>query len=126
MAKKPYNEDFFSIEARTFRLLGDNSFDRGRWSPAMDCYETENELFIELHLPGVKRQDIEVSLLKNKLQIKGKRAIDFEDRVKFHRIERPYGIFERTITLPFCPSEDKIEASLKDGILKIVIKKRSE
>jgi HSP20 family protein len=125
MAKGPHKKDFVSIEARTLRLLEDSPYGEARWTPPMDFYETEEELRIELHLPGVKIDDLEVNLYKDEIKIKGKRTMAFEEDVQFHRIERPFGIFERTINLPFRPTEDKIDASLKQGVLKIVIKKQT-
>lgn len=124
MAKGTHHRDAVSIEARTIRLMEDPFSTEGRWTPPMDCYETEQDLRINVHLPGVVLEDIDLTLYHNKLIIKGRRTITVEDNVHFHRIERPFGIFERTIMLPFTPDEDDIKATLKNGVLRIVINKK--
>ena len=126
MAKGPYQKDSISIEITALRLLENTTYEQGRWTPPLDCYETEDSLMIELHLPGVALHDIDLTLEDNQLIIRGKRAMIAEDNVRFHRIERPFGVFERTIALPFCPDEDNIKAVLEQGVLRITIKKIQE
>ncbi len=123
MAKGRYKEDYPGIVGRTYRLLDNTLWQEARWSPPMDCYETKEALFIEVHLPGVRLEDLEVTLSGNMIKISGTRDMKPKDNVRFHRIERPSGSFERTVNLPFSPSEKQISATMKQGVLRITITK---
>ena len=94
------------------------------WSPAVDVYEAENEIVVTAELPGIERDQITLSLQENILTLHGVR--DFE-RAKggnrYHRIERSYGSFSRTFTIPAIVNEDTIQADFKDGVLTIVLPK---
>jgi HSP20 family protein len=97
------------------------------WAPALDMYESDSTLTVEAELPGLEAKDIEISLEDDILHIKGERK--FTDEVKeenFHRIERAYGYFERNVPLPCHVEEDKVVASVTDGVLKIELPKAEE
>jgi HSP20 family protein len=95
------------------------------WAPTCDIYETENELVVKAELPEVKKEDVKVSTVDNMLEIRGERKLSDEvKRENFHRIERSYGEFTRTFTLPPSVDPTKISAEFKDGILRVTLPKR--
>jgi HSP20 family protein len=97
------------------------------WSPAVDIYETENEIIVQAELPGVDRKDITLNLEKNVLTLKGERRFEKETKQEnYHRIERSYGGFSRAFSIPAVVDEDKIRADYKDGILKIGLPKKEQ
>ena len=97
------------------------------WAPAVDIYETEKEIVLKADLPGVNLSDVDIRVENNILTVSGERH--FEKEVKqdnFHRVERVYGNFARTFTLPNTVDPEKIEAAYNDGVLKIAMQKREE
>ena len=97
------------------------------WSPAVDIYETENEIMVQAELPGVDRKDIALHLENNVLTLKGERRFEKEtNKDNYHRIERAYGGFSRAFSIPAVVDDDKIRADYKDGILKIALPKKEQ
>ena len=115
-------------------MLGDwsrplNLLDRrlGDWMPQIDLRETAKEIRVSAELPGMEEKDIQVSLLDGALTIKGEKNEEHEeDKGDVHRSERQYGMFERTIPLPSEVEADKIKATFKKGVLKVVLPKTKE
>jgi HSP20 family protein len=94
------------------------------WFPAVDIYEREDAVVVEIELAGVFKKDIKVTLAGNRVRIKGlKKEIPGEGGARFHRLERAYGTFDRTIFVPSSVLADKTSATLENGILTIVLKK---
>ena len=97
------------------------------WAPAVDIYETENELVLSAELPGIEDEDIEIKVEDNTLTLKGQRKFEKETKEEnYHRIERSYGSFMRSFTLPAYIDQDKIEAQHDQGVLKITMPKKME
>ena len=99
----------------------------GTWAPAVDIYETEKEIVLKADLPGVNLADVDIRVENNILTVSGERH--FETEVKqdnFHRVERVYGNFARTFTLPNTVNSEKIDATYENGVLKITMQKREE
>src|SRR5215467_5953507 len=97
------------------------------WSPAVDIYETENEIVVQAELPGVDRKDISLNLENNVLTLRGERRFEKETKEEnYHRIERSYGGFGRTFSIPATVDEEKIRADYRDGILKIALPKKEQ
>jgi HSP20 family protein len=97
------------------------------WAPAVDIFETENELVMSAEIPGIDEKDIEIKLEDNTLTLKGERKFEKETKEEnYHRIERSYGSFYRAFTLPNSVDLDKIHAEHENGILKITLPKRQE
>lgn len=97
------------------------------WTPAVDIYEDENAFLIKLELPEVTREDVKVSLNENTLSISGERRVENEQkRENYHRVERSYGQFYRSFTLPPNVNADAINAQFKDGVLRLTLPKREE
>lgn len=106
---------------------GDEPSSTTSWSPAVDIYETETELIVQAELPGVEQKDITLNLEKNVLTVRGERRFEKETkRENYHRIERSYGAFSRSFSIPAIVDEEKIRADYKDGILKIALPKKEQ
>ena len=95
--------------------------------PALDVSETDTQVIVKAEVPGIKADDIDISLMGDTLTIKGeKREESREEREDYHRVERRYGAFQRTLSLPSQVDPDKVKASYKDGVLKVTMEKREE
>jgi HSP20 family protein len=100
----------------------------GTLAPRVDVSETAKDMTLTVELPGVEEKDIEVALSGNQLTIKGEKKSEQEDKKDeqgrvFHRVERSYGAFQRTMTVPFDVEPDKVSAQFKDGVLTITLPK---
>lgn len=105
----------------------DGSFGLSSWMPAVDIAEHDNEFVVKVELPGVSKDDVKVTLESNILTIRGEKKQDRETKNEnYHRLERTYGSFQRSFTLPSSVRNDKIEAVYKDGILTITLPKAEE
>jgi HSP20 family protein len=99
----------------------------GTWTPSVDIYETENSLVLTAEVPGLDERDIEIRIEDNTLTLKGDRKFEKETKEEnYHRIERSYGSFYRSFTLPHYIDQSKIEAEHDNGILKITMPKKHE
>jgi HSP20 family protein len=95
--------------------------------PALDMSETEEGYLVEAAVPGLKPEDLEITVENNVLTLKGETRQQAEDKKRnYHRIERRFGSFQRTIGLPTTVKADAIKASLSDGILRLEIPKAEE
>jgi len=97
----------------------------GQWSPAVDILEAEGEIILRAELPGVDLNAIDIQIKDNVLTLRGERT--FENQVKkehYYRIERSYGTFVRSFTLPGTIDQERVEAQLRDGILEVKLPKR--
>jgi HSP20 family protein len=107
--------------------LGETELSTRSWAPPVDIYETEDAIVLKAELPGVDPKDVEVRVEDNTLYLKGERK--FEKEVKeqnYHRVERSYGSFARSFSLPNSISTDKVKAEFKDGLLTLTMPKREE
>jgi HSP20 family protein len=94
------------------------------WAPSVDIAETNEEFQIKAELPEVKKEDVRVSVDGNVLRIEGERRQDKEEKgKKYHRVERSYGSFMRTFTLPDNVDDAKVMAEFKDGVLNVRLPK---
>ena len=95
-----------------------------QWTPVADIYESENELVVNLDLPGVDPKMVEIRVENNILSIRGERQFeDKQNKDNFHRVERSYGTFGRAFTLSVAVDADKIRANYKAGVLSIALPK---
>jgi HSP20 family protein len=95
------------------------------WSPSVDIFETENELVLKADLPEVKLEDIEVRVENQTLTVKGERKFERDETNRgYHRIERSYGVFERSFTVPATVDADKVGAEYKNGVLTVKLPKK--
>jgi HSP20 family protein len=127
--------DLVSTQDRLNRLFNDTFsryFEEGEgglqaWTPAVDIYETPENLIVKAELPGIDPKDIECRVEDGMLYMKGERK--FEKDVKkenYHHVERSYGTFTRTFTLPASIDAEKVKAEYKEGVLTLTMAKREE
>lgn len=115
--------DFFGRSFEDFGLPSPFSEETG-FTPALNVSETEKELIVKAEVPGMDRKDINISLSRNLLTVKGQKKQEKEDENEnYHIVERCYGRFSRTIRLPFEVEADNVNATCKDGVLKITLPK---
>jgi HSP20 family protein len=96
----------------------------GYWAPTVDIEEDKDNFIVSAEIPGMKKDDIKVTVRDNMLAVSGERKYEKETKEKtYHRIERSYGKFSRTIALPAAVDAAKIKASYKDGVLTITLPK---
>jgi len=107
--------------------LGETELSTRSWAPPVDIYETEDAIVLKAELPGADPKEVEVRVEDNTLYLKGERK--FEKEVKeqnYHRVERSYGSFARSFSLPNSISTDQVKAEFKDGLLTLTMPKREE
>jgi HSP20 family protein len=99
----------------------------GEWQPTVDVTEDKDTVIVKAELPGVEQKDIAVSLQEGVLTIKGEKQAEKEEKDKrYHRVERSYGAFVRSIRLPAAVDAAKVTASFKDGVVTIALPKSPE
>src|SRR5262245_63836749 len=128
--------DLLSLQERMNRMFGEyrgahTSDDEwalgGSWAPAVDIYEQGNDIVLKAELPGVDPKDVDIRLENNVLTLRGQRKLESEvKKESYHRVERSYGSFSRSFTLPSVVDQGGIKAEVRDGILKLVLPKREE
>jgi HSP20 family protein len=129
--------DLVSLQGRmnrlfdeSFRGIGRNAEEdwaQGAWAPAVDIYEKNGNIVLKAELPGVEAKDVDVRVENNVLTLKGERR--FEEEVQkedYQRVERAYGTFSRSFTLPSVVDTEKIKAEFKDGVLRMTLPKKEE
>jgi HSP20 family protein len=97
------------------------------WAPVVDIVEDENEYLIKAELPEVKKEEVKVTVQDDVLTISGERMFEKEEKGrKYHRMERAYGSFARSFTLPEDADGEKVAAEFKDGVLKVHLPKSEQ
>jgi len=110
-----------------FRGINDEETSLSTWSPAVDVAEHDDVYVVKVELPGVNKDDVKVTIESNILTIRGEKKQEKEvKKENYHRVERSYGSFQRSFTLPSTVKSDKIDAAYKDGILTIAVPKAEE
>ncbi len=100
---------------------------RGTWAPAINILEREDGMEIQADLPGLKAEDVEVTVENGTLSIRGERRFEEAGEGEtYHRVERAYGVFERTFNLPTSVDTSKIEARFKNGEMRLILPTREE
>ncbi len=128
--------DLAEVQERVNRVLGefyggrgqDDVMRRGTWIPPVDIYEGSNhEMVIKAELPDIRREDIDIRVEDNTLTISGEKKLDDEvKQEQFHRVERAYGTFTRSFSLPATIDTEKVNAEYKNGVLTIRLPMREE
>ena len=96
----------------------------GDWTPTLDVSETTDAVIVKAEVPGVEQKDLEVSLLENVLTIKGEKRQEKEEKdERHHRMERSYGAFIRSVTLPSAVEGAKVTADFKNGLVTVTLPK---
>lgn len=109
------------------RVFGDEGIARGAWNPTVDIYENKDQIVIEAELPGMSREDFDLAFENNVITLRGERKFEKKDESdNYHRVERSYGSFTRSFTLPPTVSGDGISAEYRNGVLRVTLPKREE
>jgi HSP20 family protein len=97
------------------------------WSPSIDISETDAAYLIKAEIPGVKKEDVKVTIQDGMLTIQGERKMEKEEKgKKFHRVERSYGSFVRSFRIPDNANENSVKAEFKDGMLNVTLAKSAK
>ncbi len=124
----PFN-DLLRIQERMNRMFQDSLHargegDQGAWAPAVDIFETPDKVVLLADLPGVDPQELEVRVESSTLILNGERRLEKEvEEENFHRMERGYGPFQRTFTLPATIDQEGIRAEHRNGVLRVSLPK---
>lgn len=132
LLKWDLERDFEEFGRRIAPWFGRQNRERGPsmalfdWAPSVDVAEEENAYVVLAELPEVKKEDMKVSMENGILTISGERRKEHEEKkgVRYHRVERCYGSFLRSFTLPDDADPSRVTATMKDGILTVRIEKR--
>jgi HSP20 family protein len=108
-------------------MFGEGELSTRTWAPPVDIYENENNIVLKADLPGVDPKDVEVRVEDSTLYLKGERKFEKETKEEnYHRVERSYGSFARSFSLPNSINAEKVKAEYKDGLLTLTLPKREE
>ena len=108
-------------------LAGNEDVSNRAWLPPVDIQETEEGYRLSAELPGLTRDDINITLENNVLRLSGERKLEKDvKKESYHRIERAYGNFQRSFSLPHQVNSEKVEATFKDGVLSILVPKAEQ
>ena len=126
LAKVDPFRDLRTFEDEFDRLMG-RAFSRDTWMPALDVKESSDRFEVTVDLPGLEPKDVSVTFEEGNLTISGKRQFQEEDKGDtWHRIERGFGTFARSIRLPHTADPERIEASFDRGLLKVSVPKTEQ
>jgi len=128
----PYRE-LNSLQSRMNRLFDaqfggrEESLTTGAFVPPVDVYEDQHSVQLKLEVPGIAEKDLDITVEKNTLTVTGERKFEAEEKEEnFHRVERRYGSFTRSFSLPTTVNTEDIKADYEQGVLKIRLAKRQE
>lgn len=109
------------------RGFGEEGIGRGAWNPSVDIYENKDQIVLEAELPGMRQEDFELTVENNVITLRGERQFEKkEDSDNYHRVERSYGSFTRSFTLPQTVSAEGATAEYNNGVLRVTLPKREE
>ena len=124
-----------ALQDRVNRLFQESSgggsesslLNSGAFVPAVDVYEDEQGLRLKLEVPGIEEKELDIHIENNVLTVRGERKFEKEEKEEnFHRIERRYGSFSRSFSLPNTVDQEKVSADYKNGVLTVMLAKRAE
>jgi HSP20 family protein len=124
--------DLSMLQSRVNRLFGDTLLGQAGeefrgWAPVVDIFERGDDLVLRAEIPGVRKEDLDLRVEGNVLTLRGERTRDEKvAEENYHRIERSYGAFSRSFTLPSTIDASRIDASYKDGVLELILPKAEE
>jgi HSP20 family protein len=126
------SHNFDNLQSQLSRFLepftrtADEDLVSGSWTPPVDVAETQEKIIVRAEVPGMKQEDIQIEFENGLLTIRGERKLIKEEGVTFHRVERTFGNFSRSFTLPRTIDSEKISASYREGVLEIEVPKKEE
>lgn len=120
-------DPFDEMDRLTGRFFRDSSREQRGFAPSVDIFENDGEIELRAELPGVKSEDVHLDVTDNVLTVSGERKLEHEEeREGYRRIERSYGKFTRSFTLPRNVDQENIRAEMREGILHVTLPKREE
>jgi HSP20 family protein len=130
---EPFRE-FASLQDRINRVFResysgnqDDSLTNSSFAPAVDVYEDEHKVSLKIEVPGIEEKDLDIRVENNTLSVRGERKIEKEEKEEnYRRVERQYGSFTRTFTLPQTVDTENVSANYDKGVLKITLPKKAE
>ena len=123
--QEDFNRIFNSTLPRFFS--GEEGLLGGNWAPSVDIYEDQNSIMLEVDLPGLKPGDFNLTIENYRLTLSGERKFEKENKGdNWRRVERSYGSFTRTFSLPSTVNVDAVNAEFKDGVLRVTLPKKEE
>ena len=109
------------------RAFDDEGIGRGAWAPSVDIYENKDQIVLEAELPGMNQDDFDLSIENNVITLRGERRFEKTDETdNYHRVERSYGAFTRSFTLPQTVSPEGATTEYNNGVLRVTLPKREE
>ncbi len=124
---KTLQDEVNRLFSGTFSRGSQDEVLRGAWSPSVDIFENKNEIVLEAELPGMSPENVSISIENNVLTLHGERKFEKKDEGdNFHRVERSYGSFTRSFTLPPTVSSENANAEFNNGVLRLTLAKREE
>jgi HSP20 family protein len=127
--------DFSTLQDRMNRIFresfgpegSDEALTTSNFAPPVDVYEDEHNITLKIEVPGIDEQDINVTIENNTLTVRGERRFEKDEKEEnFHRVERMYGSFTRSFTLPNTVDPEQVSAHYEKGVLKIRLAKKAE
>ena len=127
--------DFSTLQDRMNRIFresfspegSDAALTTSNFAPPVDVYEDEHNITLKIEVPGIEEKDINVSIENNTLTVRGERKFEKDEKEEnFHRVERMYGSFTRSFTLPNTVDPEQVSAHYEKGVLKIRLAKKAE
>jgi len=110
-----------------FRNISEIQHEMNMWIPVLDMDETKDDLILNFELPGVREQDVSLSITGDLLTVEGERAVTQELKGEsYHHVERVHGRFERTVRLPMPVQAEQVKATYHDGVLEVELQKSEE
>lgn len=128
---EPFRE-FATLQDRMNRLFRDSqggqeeALTTSTFAPPVDVYEDEHNITLKIEVPGIDENDIDVRVENNTLTVHGERKFEKEEKENYRRVERQYGSFTRTFTLPQTVDAENIQADYDKGVLKVKLAKKAE
>ncbi len=106
--------------------VGDEDLVSGAWVPPVDVAETQEKIYVRAEVPGMRQEDIHIEFENGLLTLRGERKLEKQEGVTWHRVERIYGAFSRSFTLPRTVDPERISATYREGILEVEVPKKEE
>jgi len=122
----PLSSRFFEPFFGRFNFLDDNTLGASNWAPPVDVAEDGEKILVKVEVPGMEEKDLKVNFQDGLLSVSGERQFERKDDRNYHRIERSYGSFIRTFSLPRSVDANAIVAHYRNGVLEIEIPKKEE
>jgi len=123
------NEDlnWFFRASPVLRNKGEQPLETPAWVPSVDIYEDGDQVVLKAELPGIQADKVDIRVEENVLTLKGERKLDFEEKKEnYQRVERYFGTFQRSFSLPKYVDADRIRAESRDGVLNVYLPKKPE